>query len=101
MLQQLKSINDIELPLSIYDLGLIHDTRIEITKESSVNIEITITQIDSREKNQFYFIDEIKKQLQTIENIDESNVNFVVGPKWDSSMMTQRGLEKLINVNSL
>lgn len=101
VLQKLKSINDIELPLNIYDLGLIQGTKIEISKESKVNVEITITQIDSRQNNQFYFIDEIKKQLQGIESIGESNVNFVIGPKWDSSMMTPRGLEKLININSL
>jgi metal-sulfur cluster biosynthetic enzyme len=101
VLQQLKLINDIELPLNIYDLGLIHNTKVEISKESEVNVEITITQIDSRQNNQFYFLDEIKKQLKKIESINEAKVNFVIGPKWNSSMMTPRGLEKLTNVNSL
>lgn len=99
VIQQLKSISDIELPINIYELGLIYDTNVEIKEDCTVSVNITTTHIDSRKEDKYYFMDEIRKQIQSIEDIDECNIDFVETPKWDPSMIKPRALEKLRNAS--
>ncbi len=94
VIQKLKTIKDLELPISIYDLGLIYNTEVEI-KEEGVNVNIETTAINSRCNSTLSFIEEIKTQIKSISEVDECIVKFVYSPKWEVSMITQKGLDQL------
>ncbi len=98
VIQSLNTIKDLELPISIYDLGLIY--KIDVENEcDNINVNIETTVINSRCNSIQSFSDTIINTVKTIEEVDNCNVKFVYTPKWDVSMITQRGLKHLKSIN--
>ena len=98
VVEKLKTIKDLELPISIYDLGLIYKTELEY-KNSSVIVNINMTVINSRCNSTKSFTDEIVATIKTIDEFDDCFVKFVFSPKWDVKMISAEGLEQLRNAN--
>ena len=99
VIKKLKTIKDIELPINIYDLGLIYKTEVElINKDVNVNIETTV--INSRCNSTYSFCEKIVDTVKSIDEVDECSVKFVYSPKWEVSMISDLGLEQLRNANS-
>lgn len=94
VIDKLKTINDLELPINIYDLGLIYNIDIE---NSSDNIEVNInmTVINSRCNSTKSFTDLIIQEVQSIEEVHICNVKFVFSPKWELTMISEDGLQLL------
>lgn len=94
VIEKLKTINDLELPINIYDLGLIYNIDIE---NSSDNIEVNInmTVINSRCNSTKSFTDLIIQEIQSIDEVDICNVKFVFSPKWELTMISEEGLQLL------
>lgn len=93
---QLKTIKDLELPISIYDLGLIY--KIDLEHENNnliVNIKMTV--INSRCNSTKSFTDEIIATVKSIDEVDDCFVKFVFTPKWDVTMISADGLDQLRN----
>lgn len=99
VIQKLKTIKDIELPVNIYDLGLIYKTEVEVVDEN-INVNIETTAINSRCNSTVSFTEEIINHVKNVDGVDDCNVKFVYTPKWDVSMITPLGLEQLRNANS-
>ncbi|MGB9801847.1 MAG: metal-sulfur cluster assembly factor, partial [Arcobacter sp.] len=82
VIEKLKTIQDLELPINIYDLGLIYKTDVENNNDKvQVNIEMTL--INSRCNSTKSFTDEIISTIQSITEVDVCNVKFVFSPKWE------------------
>lgn len=99
VIDKLKTINDLELPISIYALGLIY--KINVTNNNDclhVNIEMTV--INSRCNSTKSFIDKIVSTIKSIPEVDECSVKFVFSPKWEVTMISSEGLEQLRNQDS-
>ena len=98
VIDKLKTILDLELPISIYDLGLIYKVDVQNIDDSiSINIEMTV--INSRCNSTKSFTDKIIDTVQSIKEVDICKVKFVFSPKWELTMISQEGLEKLRNEN--
>ncbi|WP_108061174.1 metal-sulfur cluster assembly factor [Poseidonibacter lekithochrous] len=99
VIEKLKTINDLELPINIYDLGLIYNIDI---RNSSDNIEVNInmTVINSRCNSTKSFTDLIIQEVQSIEEVHICNVKFVFSPKWELTMISEDGLQLLRNSKS-
>ena len=98
IIQRLRTIQDLELPINIYDLGLIY--KIEITDNSDaleVNIETTV--INSRCNSTKSFSDEIINVVKSVSEVETCNVKFVYSPKWEVTMINEKGLEMLRNAS--
>ena len=96
VIEKLKTIQDLELPISIYDLGLIYKT--DATFDSnSVNIDIEMTVINSRCNSTKSFTDMIINTVENIDDVDTCKVEFVFSPKWELYMISPEGLEQLRN----
>jgi FeS assembly SUF system protein len=81
----LKSIYDPEIPVDIYELGLIYEVKID--KENQVQIEMTLTSpncpvAESLPK-------EVEDKVETIEEVVSCKVNIVFDPPWDKDMMSE------------
>ena len=82
---EVKKIYDPEIPVNIYELGLIYDILIE--KDNNVKINMTLTSpncpvAESLPK-------EVKDSIMTIKEVKNVNLNLVWDPPWDKSMMTE------------
>lgn len=99
VIEKLKTMQDIELPINIYDLGLIYKIELENLSDTLlVNIEMTL--INSRCNSTKSFTDEIINNIKSIDKVDECRVKFVFSPKWEVTRISNDGLAQLRNTDS-
>ena len=84
IVSQLKNIFDPEIPVNIYDLGLIYD--IEIDEEDRVRITMTLTAPNCPVADSLLL--EVKEKVETVEGVRGAEVNLVFDPPWDPSMLS-------------
>jgi FeS assembly SUF system protein len=87
----LKSIYDPEIPVNIYDLGLIYD--ILIDDEKKVKILMTLTAPNCPIADQL--LSEVKTKVAEIDEVTESEIELVFDPPWDQTMMSEEALLEL------
>lgn len=87
----LKNIYDPEIPVNIYDLGLIYD--IETDDRNAVQINMTLTAPNCPVADILPL--EIKEKVAAIPGVSGVNVSVVFDPPWDKSMMTEEALLEL------
>ena len=82
---EIKKIYDPEIPVNIYELGLIYD--IVVQKDNSVKIKMTLTTpncpvAESLPK-------EVKDTVMDITDVKKVDLDLVWDPPWDKSMMSE------------
>lgn len=87
----LKGIYDPEIPVNIYDLGLIYD--INIDEENKVEIVMTLTAPNCPIADEILI--EVKGRIEMMDAVKECNVNLVFDPPWDQTMMSEEALLEL------
>ena len=85
VIEEVKKIYDPEIPVNIYDLGLIY--KIEVDEKNKVNIDMTLTSpncpvAESLPK-------EVKDNIMKINGVSDVNLNLVWEPPWDKDKMTE------------
>lgn len=98
VIKKLKTIQDSELPVNIYDLGFVYKIDLKENDDKLIaNIEMTI--LNSRCASTKSYTDLIKSKVESIDEVNECNVKFVFTPKWDVKMISEDGLKKLRDAN--
>lgn len=87
----LKTVYDPEIPVNIYDLGLIY--RVEVNDEGIVDIDMTFTAPSCPAAD--FILEDVRQKVDTIEGVKSANVNLVFEPEWDKSMMTEEARVEL------
>lgn len=87
----LKTVFDPEIPVNIYDLGLIY--RVEVNDEGIVDIDMTFTAPSCPAAD--FILEDVRQKVDTIEGVKSANVNLVFEPEWDKSMMTEEARVEL------
>ncbi|MCG8698241.1 MAG: iron-sulfur cluster assembly protein [Bacteroidales bacterium] len=87
----LKSIYDPEIPVNIYDLGLIYE--INPKEEHKVEIVMTLTAPNCPIADQILL--EVKQRVEEVEGVKEAEINLVFDPPWDKEMMSEEALLEL------
>lgn len=85
IVQTLKNIFDPEIPVNIYDLGLIYD--INIDNDSKAEIVMTLTAPNCPVADSILL--EVKENVAAVEGVAEADVKLVFDPPWDQNMMTE------------
>ena len=81
----LKTVYDPEIPVNIYDLGLIY--RIEVGDEGNVDLDMTFT-VPSCPAADF-ILEDVRQKVDALEGVKSTNVNLVFEPAWDQSMLSE------------
>tara|TARA_B100000945_G_C20037073_1_gene437290 strand:+ start:138 stop:434 length:297 start_codon:yes stop_codon:yes gene_type:complete len=84
VISEIKKIYDPEIPVNIYELGLIYDISI---KDKNVSVKMTLTTpncpvAESLPK-------EVKDSIMEIKEVNKVDLDLVWDPPWDKSMMTE------------
>lgn len=87
----LKTVFDPEIPVNVYDLGLIYN--IETTEEGVVNIEMTLTAPSCPAGD--FLIEDIQQKVEGIEGVKQANVNIVFEPEWTKERMSEEAMLEL------
>ncbi|MCD4832662.1 MAG: iron-sulfur cluster assembly protein [Bacteroidales bacterium] len=88
IVKTLKSIFDPEIPVNIYDLGLIY--AIDVDDDKKVEIKMTLTAPNCPMADQL--LDEVNEKTNAIEGVKEAKINLVFDPPWDKSLMSEEAL---------
>lgn len=81
----LKNIYDPEIPVNVYDLGLVYD--IDYTPDGTANIRMTLTAPNCPMADMM--VEDVKLQVAKIPGVKEVNVELVFDPPWDKEMMSE------------
>ena len=82
---EIKKIYDPEIPVNIYELGLIYD--INVDKDNNVKIDVTLTSPNCPVAESLP--NEVKNSVKEIKEVKNVDLNLVWDPPWDKSMMTE------------
>lgn len=85
VLRMLKTVFDPEIPVNIYDLGLIY--KIDITNDGICNIDMTLTAPSCPAGD--FLVEDIRQKVGSVEGIKQVNVNIVFEPEWSKDMMSE------------
>jgi FeS assembly SUF system protein len=80
----LKTVFDPEIPVNIYDLGLIY--KIDVTDEGEVTLDMTLTAPNCPAAD--FIMEDVRQKIDGIEGVKASNVNLVFEPEWNKDMMS-------------
>jgi FeS assembly SUF system protein len=84
IINNLKEVYDPEIPVNVYDLGLIYNVDIE---ENNVNILMTLTAPGCPVVD--ILVDDITAAARAVDGIENVNVELTFDPPWDKSMMSE------------
>ena len=85
VLQMLRTVFDPEIPVNVYDLGLIY--RIDISDEGVCTIDMTLTAPSCPAAD--FLMEDIRQKVATVDGINEVKVNLVFEPEWTKDMMSE------------
>jgi len=85
VLKMLKTVFDPEIPVNVYDLGLIY--RIEIQEDGVCDIDMTLTAPSCPAAD--FLVEDIRQKVGSVEGITNVNVNLVFEPEWTKDMMSE------------
>jgi len=81
----LKTVYDPEIPVNIFDLGMIY--KIDVQDDGSVEMDMTFTSPACPAAD--FILEDVRTKVESVEGIKAANVNLVFEPEWDKSMMTE------------
>ena len=85
VIAEIKKIYDPEIPVNIYELGLIYD--IIVDDKNNVKIDMTLTSPNCPVAESLP--NEVKESVKEIKEIKNVDLNLVWDPPWDKSMMSE------------
>ena len=85
VIEEIKKIYDPEIPVNIYELGLIY--KLEVNEKNKVNVDMTLTSpncpvAESLPK-------QVKENIMKVEGVSDVNLNIVWEPPWNKDRMSE------------
>ena len=86
IIEVLRTVYDPEIPVNIYDLGLIY--RIELNSDATeLAVDMTLTAPNCPAAD--FIMEDVRQKLETIQDLKKVDVTLVFEPEWDKDMMSE------------
>ena len=85
IIEALKTVYDPEIPVNIYDLGLIY--RIELMDDGRAEVDMTLTAPNCPAAD--FIMEDVRMRVEGITGITSATINLVFEPEWDKEMMSE------------
>lgn len=85
IVEMLKTVYDPEIPVNIYDLGLIY--KIDVDENGAVFIDMTLTAPNCPAAD--FIMEDVRQKVESIEEVCNATINLVFEPEWDKDMMSE------------
>lgn len=85
IVRMLKTVFDPEIPVNIYDLGLIY--KVDLQDDGVLNVDMTLTAPSCPAAD--FLVEDIRQKLGAIDGVTNVNVNLVFEPEWSKDMMSE------------
>jgi len=87
----LKTVYDPEIPVDIYELGMIY--KIDVKDDAVVDIDMTFTAPNCPAAD--FILEDVRTKVEGVEGVTAANINLVFEPAWDQSMMSEEARMEL------
>lgn len=87
----LKTVYDPEIPVNIYDLGMIY--KINVDEKGNLDMDMTFTAPSCPAAD--FILEDVRTKVESVEGIKSANINLVFDPVWDQSMMSEEARVEL------
>ena len=87
----LKTVYDPEIPVNIWDLGMIY--KIDVKDDATVELDMTFTAPSCPAAD--FILEDVRSKVDSVEGVKSANVNLVFEPAWDQSMMGEEARVEL------
>ena len=91
IVEALKTVYDPEIPVNVYDLGLIYD--IDVNEKNDVAIKMTLTAPNCPMADDV--MRDVQEKIKSVEGVNEVNVNLVFDPPWNKDLMSEEAMLQL------
>ena len=91
IVEVLKTVYDPEIPVDIWNLGMIY--RIEVKEDGSVEVDMTFTAPSCPAAD--FILEDVRTKVESVEGVNGATVNLVFEPAWDQSMMSEEARAEL------
>ena len=81
----LKTVYDPEIPVNIYDLGLVY--KVDVDDQNNVHIDMTLTAPNCPAAD--FILEDLRIKVESIKEVNSVEVNLVFEPEWNKDMMTE------------
>ena len=85
VIEEIKKIYDPEIPVNIYELGLIY--KIDVDEKNNVNIDMTLTSPNCPVAESLP--NDVKNNIKKVEGVSDVNLNLVWEPPWSKDKMSE------------
>lgn len=85
IVEMIKTVYDPEIPVNIYDLGLIY--RIEVKDGNNVEVDMTLTAPNCPAAD--FMMEDVRQKIEGIQGIGQVTLNLVFEPEWSQDLMTE------------
>lgn len=87
----LKTVYDPEIPVDVYELGLIY--KIDVSPEGHVEIDMTMTAPNCPAAD--FIVEDVHMKVAGVKGVKDVNVNIVFEPEWTKEMMSEEAMLEL------
>ena len=81
----LKTVYDPEIPVNVYDLGLIY--KIDVSDNGEVALDMPLTAPNCPAAD--FIMEDIRQKVESVEGETSATINLVFEPEWDKDMMSE------------
>lgn len=85
VVELLRTVYDPEIPVSIYDLGLVY--KIDIDDDANLTVDMTLTAPSCPAAD--FLVDDARIKLESIDGLKSVSINLVFEPEWTQDMMSE------------
>ena len=87
----LKTVYDPEIPVDIWNLGMIY--KIDVQEDGTVDVDMTFTAPSCPAAD--FILEDVRSKIESVEGVTGANINLVFDPVWDQSMMSEEARVEL------
>ncbi len=91
IIMALRQVYDPEIPVNVYDLGLIYEIRVD--DDHNVYVQMTLTAPNCPMAD--YVVDQVKTAVEDVPGVVSARIDLVFEPVWDKSRMSEEALVEL------
>ena len=91
IVEMVKTVYDPEIPVNIYDLGLIYEIDYDPSGEATIRMTLTAPNCPMADM----LVEDVNTQVAKVQGVEKVNVILVFEPAWDKSMMSEEALLEL------
>lgn len=91
IIQLLKTVYDPEIPVDIYNLGLIY--KIDVQDDGKLVLDMTLTAPNCPAAD--FIMEDVRLRMNSIEDLTDVEINLVFEPEWNRDMMSEEALLEL------